>query len=169
MIVGEQLYIYFGAFSGVSPKLGFHMYAGGSTGLATMRRDGFVSHAAGLDGGRLTTRKLNFGGSHLFVNSSSTAGELRAEVLDENGRVIEPFSCDRCNPITTDKTQQHVTWDNGRNLSQFVNQPVQLRFQLRNSALYSFWVSPDSSGASYGYVAAGGPGHTSAWDKVGQP
>jgi hypothetical protein len=33
--------------------------------------------------------------------------------------------------------------------------------------LYSFWVSPERSGASQGYVAAGGPGFTGARDTVG--
>jgi hypothetical protein len=33
--------------------------------------------------------------------------------------------------------------------------------------LYSFWVTPSAQGASYGYVAAGGPGFTSAIDTVG--
>ena len=34
-------------------------------------------------------------------------------------------------------------------------------------SLYSFWVSPDKSGASYGYVGGGGPGFTGAIDTVG--
>jgi hypothetical protein len=37
-----------------------------------------------------------------------------------------------------------------------------------NGRLYSFWVSPDASGASYGYVAAGGPGFTGPTDTVGE-
>ena len=34
--------------------------------------------------------------------------------------------------------------------------------------LYSFWVSPDASGANRGYVAAGGPGYATPQDTVGQ-
>jgi len=44
---------------------------------------------------------------------------------------------------------------------------VRFRFHLRLGALYSFWVSPDASGASHGYVAAGGPGFTGPTDTVG--
>jgi len=44
---------------------------------------------------------------------------------------------------------------------------VRFRFHLRNGALYAFWVSPDKSGASRGYVAAGGPGFTGPTDTVG--
>ena len=53
LVVGDLLYFYYGAWSGESPKLrgsmvGSHvasnaMYVGGSTGLATLRRDGFAS------------------------------------------------------------------------------------------------------------------------------
>jgi hypothetical protein len=42
LISGDELRFYFGAFSGMSPRLGGHMYAGGSTGLALLRRDGFL-------------------------------------------------------------------------------------------------------------------------------
>jgi len=44
---------------------------------------------------------------------------------------------------------------------------VRLRFHLRSGRLYAFWVSPDASGASGGYVAAGGPGFTGPTDTVG--
>ena len=33
--------------------------------------------------------------------------------------------------------------------------------------LYAFWVSPDESGASHGYVAGGGPGYMGRIDKEG--
>jgi len=37
----------------------------------------------------------------------------------------------------------------------------------KQGQLYSFWVSPDKSGANYGYVAAGGPGFDGPRDTVG--
>ena len=46
--------------------------------------------------------------------------------------------------------------------------PVRFRFHLSNGSLYSFWVSPDKSGASHGYVGAGGPGLTGPTDTVGE-
>jgi hypothetical protein len=70
LIVGDQLYFYFGAWSGISPKFGRHMYAGGSTGLAVLRRDGFTSMDAGTTPGLLTTRPLSFKGKSLFVSDS---------------------------------------------------------------------------------------------------
>ena len=44
---------------------------------------------------------------------------------------------------------------------------VRFRFHLANGSLYSFWVSADESGASDGYVAAGGPGLAGSMDTVG--
>ena len=73
LVVGDLLYFYYGAWSGESPKLrgsmvGSHeranaMYAGGGTGLATLRRDGFASMEAGPEGGVLTTRPVTVQGT----------------------------------------------------------------------------------------------------------
>ena len=40
------------------------------------------------DGGTLTTRPITFTGEHLFVNADVSSGQLRAEVLDESGNVM---------------------------------------------------------------------------------
>jgi hypothetical protein len=45
---------------------------------------------------------------------------------------------------------------------------VRFRFHLNNGSFYSFWVSPDASGASHGYVGAGGPGYPGVVDTVGR-
>jgi hypothetical protein len=167
LIVGDNLHFYFGAWSGISPRLDGHMYAGGSTGLAILRRDGFASLDAGSVQGVLITRPVLFSGNHLFVNCSVPRGELRAEVLDERGRPIAPFTAGSCIPVRVDKTLQRVAWTSGENLSRFRDRPVQFRFTMTAGSLYSFWVSPDESGSSRGYVAAGGPGFTGPIDTVG--
>ncbi len=167
LIIGDVIYFYFGAWSGLSPKLGGHMYAGGSTGIAMIRRDGFVSMDANTSRGSLTTRLVTFKGKFLFVNTNTKDGELRVEVLDHNDQVIVPFSSNNCNPICTNKTMQMITWQDVKNLSHLIDKPVKFKFNLTNGQLYSFWVSPDVSGASYGYVAAGGPGFTGPVDTIG--
>ena len=91
------------------------------------------------------------------------------EVLDRSGRVIEPFTRGNCIPVSGDRTLMPVRWQGVGDLSTVVGRPVRLRFHLRNGALYSFWVSSDASGASAGYVAAGGPGFTGPTDTVGAP
>lgn len=156
-IVGDKLYIFYGGWSGVGPK-GPNVYSGGAVGVAFLRRDGFASMDAGVKTGVLTTRPVMFKGRYLFVNVDAPKGELRAEVLDEQGRVIVPFSMKNCLPVSGDTTRQQITWRGADNFSALSGRKVKIRFQLQEGKLYAFWVTPDAKGASFGYVAAGGPG-----------
>ena len=108
------------------------------------------------------------GAGHLFVNVDCPKGELKAEVLDKDGKVIEPFTFKNCEPVSSDKTLVQVKWQHTEDLADLAGKPVRFRFHLRNGSLYAFWVSPDKSGASHGYVGAGGPGFTGPTDTVGQ-
>ena len=167
LVVNDSLYFYYGAWSGDSPKHVSNMYAGGSTGLAKLRRDGFASLDADERGGYLVTRPVIFVGKHLFVNVENMKGELRVEILDEGNSITTPFSRENCIPVATNKTLQEIKWNNADDLSSLIGMKVKFKFYLRNGSLYSFWVSPDESGASYGYVAAGGPGFNGNKDDVG--
>ena len=158
LVVGDRLHFYYGAFSGVSPERGGAIYAGGSTNLATLRRDGFVSLDAAGGPGWLTTRPVTFSGSALFVNLAAPGGELRAEVLDEAGRPLAPFTLEACAPLAADGTRLRVRWAGDPGLAALAGRPVRFRFRLAGGALYAFWVSADGRGHSNGYVAAGGPG-----------
>jgi len=164
LVVRDKLYFY------VSGRMLSDRFWDGNchTGLAVMRRDGFASMDADEGAGVLTTRPVRFKGRYLFVNVDAPQGELRVEVLDRNGRVIEPFALDKCNPLQADTTLQQVRWQGVDDLSDVTGTPVHFRFHLKNGKLYSFWVSPDKTGASYGYVAAGGPGFTGPRDTVGK-
>jgi hypothetical protein len=154
LIVGDRLFFYYSGRQWSSQA----KRGGSSTGLAFLRRDGFASMDAGADGGVLTTRPVVFSGQQLFVNASAASGELRVELLDEGGQGIAPFTAANCRPVTADRTRQPVQWDGATGLSGLAGRPVRLRFHLREGSLFAFWVSPDDSGASGGYVAAGGPG-----------
>ena len=165
LVVGDKLYFYVSGRAGVP---GTSASGVCSTGLAILRRDGFASMRAEEAEQTLTTRPVRFSGKHMFVNSDADEGELRIEVLDENGQVIAPFNRDNCIPIQSDRTQQAVAWKGADDLSELAGKPVRFRFHLRRGRLYSFWVTPDKSGASHGYVAAGGPGFTGPTDTVGR-
>jgi hypothetical protein len=164
MVVGDELRFYASGRRGDAPHF---QDANGSTGLATLRRDGFASMDAGADTATLTTRPLRFSGKRLFVNLDAKEGELRAEVLDSEGKVIEPFAASACEPLKLDATARELRWQGAEDLSSLAGMPVRFRFHLRQGNLYAFWVSPDASGASRGYVAAGGPGYTGATDTTG--
>jgi hypothetical protein len=144
------------------------MYCRGSTGVACLRRDGFASMDAGDVAGTLTTRPIRFGGSRLFVNVDAPRGELRAEVLDEAGHPIAPFTLKNCRPVQVDSTLQEVIWADAEDLAALRGKVVRFRFTLRQGSLYAFWTSRDASGRSDGYVAGGGPGFTGATDTVGR-
>jgi hypothetical protein len=170
LIVGDKLYFYYSGRAGTGrlPKPQSYYDADGATGVGFLRRDGFASMDADDTGGTLTTRPVTFRGKHLFVNLAAQNGRLRVEILDRCGKVIEPFTKANCVPLGADKTLSEMRWKGVQDLSAIVNKPVKFRFTLRNGSLYSFWVSPDASGASHGYVAAGGPGFTGPMDTVGQ-
>src|SRR5262245_32474434 len=119
---------------------------------------------AGEQNGTLTTQPVRFQGKHLFVNADAGKGELRVELLNEKGDVIEPFTRAGCDPVRADRTLQAVTWRGESDLSRRRGQAVRFRFHLTNGRLYAFWVSPEKSGANRGYVAAGGPGFVGARD-----
>jgi len=164
LVVGDELWFYVSGRAGVQGNSGSGVCA---TGLAKLRRDGFASMDAPEDTeGTLTTRPLRFSGKYLFVNADASEGELRVEVLDEAGEVLKGFGRLACKPIRANGTLLAVKWGD-RDLGRLAGQPVRFRFHLRGGSLYSFWVSPDRSGASHGYVAAGGPGFTGLTDTVG--
>jgi len=180
LVVHDKIFIYFAGFSGLSPKLGSTgsgdtgvgdtglsrrvMYAGASTGLATLRRDGFASMEAGAGGGTLTTRPVTFNGDRLFVNVNAPQGELRVSVLDGNGETVEGLGVDACAALSVDSTCAEVKWPSGADLSALAGQPCRLQFHLQSGQLFSFWVTDDPNGASYGHMAAGGPGFTNGRD-----
>jgi hypothetical protein len=161
LVVGDELWFYFSARTLQKPNDGVF-----STGLATLRRDGFYSMDAGSTEATLTTRTVLFSGNHMFVNVNDLAGQLRVEVLDANGNVIPAFSKASSVSLSVNSTLQEVTWP-GADLGTLAGQNVKLKFYLTNGSLYSFWVTTSAQGASNGYVAAGGPGFTGVTDTVG--
>lgn len=161
LIVGDQLYFYLSARE-QNAQTGQN-----TTGLAILRRDGFASLDADDQEGFLTTRLIRFSGKYLFVNVNAAEGELLTEILDQHAQPIPPFLKTNCEPVRVDKTLVQVRWKGAEDLASLAGQPVRFRFFLRKGSLYSFWVSPDRHGASYGYVAAGGPGLPGPIDTVG--
>jgi hypothetical protein len=174
LVVGDELYFYVSGRQGIP---GTKRPGVCSTGLATMRRDGFSSLDEPLTTHKrlwpfgvvnsVTTRPVTFSGRYLFVNADCREGELRVEVLDRRGWVLAPFSAANCVPIRTNGTRIGVTWNNAPELSQLASSPVRFRFILRRGSLYAFWVSPSPTGESRGYIAAGGPGLRGSIDAVG--
>lgn len=165
LVVGDKLYFYVGAASGrIKPPDADPA----NIGLAILRRDGFTSMDASEQEGTLTTRKVKFSGKRLFVNVDAPQGRLSVEAIDEQDAAITPFTRENCTAVRADSTIHEVTWKGATDLSALSGRPVRFRFHLRQGRLYAFWVSQDASGASQGYVAAGGPGFLTTRDTVGK-
>lgn len=160
LVVGDRLFFYVSGRTGLNGEIQ-------STGLATLRRDGFASMEARNCEGSLTTRPVRFRGNRLFVNLDSASGALTAEILDKAGDVLPPFSRTNCMPVYLDSTQCEIRWQTAADLAMVAGKDVRIRFHLRDGRLFSFWVSSSSSGASGGYVAAGGPGFAGPVDVAG--
>lgn len=157
LVVGDSLYFY--SSGRRLNKIMWDSYT--STGLATLRRDGFVSMRADKKEGYLTTEKISFDGKYLFVNVdvNNKKAELAVEVLDESGNPIPGFTKKDCVVLKkVNSTKQQVLWKNKADISSLIGKNVRLKFYLTNGDLYSFWISPWESGESRGYTAGGGPG-----------
>lgn len=164
LIVGDSLYFYTSGRRLNQVMWDSHT----STGLATLRRDGFVSMHAGKNEGFLLTEQLLFDGSYLFVNADlhSKGAFLSVEVLDESGDPIPGYSKKECAKLQeTDATKLQVVWKDHPELSSLSGRKVRLKFYLKEGDLYAFWISPWSTGESRGYTAGGGPSlHSSGVD-----
>lgn len=167
MVNDDELWFYYTAFEGDESKAGASydsasngMYCNASTGLATLRRDGFASMGTDTKG-TLTTEKVTFDGKYLFVNAN--AKSVKAEILDENGKVIDGYSINDCVSVKGDTTKAMLEFS--KDLSSLSGKTVKFRFTVEEGELYSFWVTSDAeNGASNGYLAGGSVGQKGLLD-----
>lgn len=155
IIVNDKLYFY---LSGRKLVNGSEYV---TTGLATLRRDGFASMSGT---GELQTEPLRFKGKYFFVNAD-IKGNLLVEIQDKDGKVIDGFSKNDCVKVSGDNTKCAVTWKNNKSLESLANTTIRVKFYLTDGDLYAFWISEADTGESCGYTAGGGPGlHISGQD-----
>ncbi len=148
VINGDELWIYYIGFSGDKSKktekegITSGMYAGGATGLAKLRRDGFVS----MNGkGTLFTRKLTFEDKvAMFVNAT---GKVQAQILDDKGCEIALSRV-----FDGDSTKAEVIFENF-DVSTLNNKVFRIKFTV-DGKLYSFDFT-DKNGDFGGAKAAG--------------
>lgn len=137
VIHGDELWIYYAGFGGDPAYSGRPwtengMYRNGATGLATLRRDGFVS----MDGdGRLTTRPLCMTGkSGMLVNID---GAVSVRLLSADGAVLAVSR-----PFAGDSTHQPVVFP-GFDLRRLNETPFRLELDVQGK-LYSFGFTDDT-------------------------
>jgi len=111
----------------------------GGIGVATIRRDGFISISAGPNGGLLRTRPLRFNGDRLTINAvTAETGSVSVEIQNANGQPIPGFALSDCTAFTGDKLSGIIRWKNNSDVSSLAGQPVRPRFVMKDADLYSF-------------------------------
>lgn len=106
-----------------------------SIARADWRRDGFVSLDAGPEGGRLETVPLHFAHAQLLVNADAKRGELRAAILEADGRPIAGLGLADCEPFKGDSVNASLRW--ARNQAVPTDRPVKVVLEMTNTRLYS--------------------------------
>ena len=132
----------------VGPDGGISLYYGGSNGLhnswregslnlATIPRDRYAGMAPGDVGRRAIVRTSPVVlGDELTINAApGDGGSTRVAVLDLDGRPIEGFSFDHCEPITVDDVAAVVRWHPSAVLP---NHAVYLEFEMSNVTIFAF-------------------------------
>jgi len=104
-------------------------------GLASMRRDGFVSMDAGERWASLLTTPMPCGRS-LFVNADCAGGEVRVALVDDSGEPIPGLSATGCSPLRGDSVRHEVRWPGGELPA---GQTVRVRVTARHAQLFSLW------------------------------
>ena len=104
----------------------------------SMPLDRFASVNAPHAGGTLLTKSLVFSGEKLVINySTSAAGSIRVELLDESGKNIPGYSFADSDVIIGDEIDRVVTWRGRAELTGHAGRPVRLRFHMADADLYA--------------------------------
>ena len=153
---GDRIFFF---YSGISQTGSFQI------GVASWRRDGFVSLSAEGAGGELLTRPFVPTGAELHLNVNASDGEAVVQVCDSQGRPFEGWEnrykgatdntinpqvnaddrptegwgvSELSRPVRGDHLDARVRWDRD-DFFYRVGKPVSLRIRLKNAELYSFW------------------------------
>jgi hypothetical protein len=137
---GREWWYYYGGWThghGISERTA-------CIGLAKFRVDGFASIDSLDTEGFLTTRRLTFAGNRLLLNvdasgEDSVGNENYAivELLNSRGDVIEGYSRESCDIITTDEVNREVTWRGEFDISQLEGREIRARIYLKGAELYA--------------------------------
>ena len=77
-------------------------------------------------------------GKALAMNAEALDGEIRAELLDDTGSVIEGYELGSCTSFTGDSLAAELVWKD-RSLEPLLGKAIKIRFHLEKASLYAFW------------------------------
>jgi hypothetical protein len=131
--VGDEWWIYYSGHDG--PHETRERKAG--IGLATIRKEGFISMHGPPGGGVICTKIIRWPGGSLMVNADAGKGELRVRVTDEKRKPLAGFGYDDGETFTGDSTAHEIRWKD-RTMDELKDQKVRLEFMLRDADLFTF-------------------------------
>jgi hypothetical protein len=131
--VGDEWWVYYSGWDGPH---GTEKRTGG-IGLATFRKEGFISQHGPKDGGVVCTRALRWPGGTLRINADAGRGELRVRVSDERRKPIPGYDYDDGQVFNGNSVAHEVTWKD-KTLDALTGQVIRLEFLLKDADLYTF-------------------------------
>ena len=138
--VGEEWWMYYSGWNGphgVRENLEKGIWRTGGIGLATIRKEGFISMRGPENGGVIATRKIRWPGGRLFINADARGGELKVRVSDSRRKPYPGLDYRDCAPFSGDEVSHEVKWEH-RSIESLANQIVRLEFLLTRADLYTF-------------------------------
>jgi len=104
----------------------------GAIGMASIKKDRFVSLSGSYDPGVILTKPVKLSSSELHFNAKSDHGSVIVEILSVDAGTVLAKS----KPLNVDSLDASLEWEIGKPP---VGEPVRLRITLRNALLYAFW------------------------------
>jgi hypothetical protein len=132
----KEFRFYYGGYSGGATGGDDYSFLSG-VGLATMERDRFAGIRPLDRVGQITLKPIDLTGvKNCSINGDASAGAIRVEILDAEGRRVRGFTKDDASPLTGDQFAHAAAW-NGRNLSALAPGRYMLRLHLENAEVFA--------------------------------
>ncbi len=104
----------------------------------SLRLDGFTSVRASNIVGEMITNPFSFKGKELILNfSTSAAGFIKVEILDEQGSIIPGYELESSKEIIGNEIEKTVLWKGNQELTKLNGRAIRLRFVMKDADLYS--------------------------------
>jgi hypothetical protein len=148
VVLDDEIRFYYGAYAKGATGSDDYTFATG-IGLATMARDRFAGlrtvpetgqPALGKslrNIGQVTLKPISLAGlTNITLNADASAGAIRVELLNADGKRIRGFSYDDAVPIKSDSLRQSVRWKS-RSIEKLPAENYMLRLHLENATVYA--------------------------------
>ena len=109
----------------------------------SLRLDGFTSIYAPYKTGSMTTKPFVFKGSKLLLNFATSApGYVKVEIQNADGKPVSGYSLNEAEELIGNYIEHPASWRSGTDVSPLSNQPIRLRFVMKDANLYSLQFKP---------------------------